>query len=139
MTQVSQQRIKGDYGFEARNVLGHVVIAGSSAEMGGHSSGARSKQRLSMALGNCNGINVISILKRLHQHSDDMQITVQGTRVPGVTPFLWQDLYGIIDPARARACARFITKYCSIAETLRKPGGTITWEVTVTHSNTLEP
>jgi putative redox protein len=42
------------------------------------------------------------------------------------------DIKGDIDPGKAeRACQLSIDKYCSVAETLRRAGAAITWELKV--------
>ena len=42
------------------------------------------------------------------------------------------ELKGDIDEEKAkRACSLSVDKYCSVAETLRRAGATITWEVKV--------
>ena len=63
---------------------------------------------------------------------------IQGEREKGKEPSLWESIHidfeltGNIEPEKAeRACALSITKYCSVAETLRRSGTKITWNVIV--------
>lgn len=95
-------------------------------------------QLLLMALGSCSGIDIVSILKKQRQHIEAFTMQVSGEREPGVEPSLWKTVHvvfeikGEVDKGKAeRACQLSIDKYCSVAETLRRAGATITWEVNV--------
>jgi putative redox protein len=65
-------------------------------------------------------------------------MSIEGEREAGVEPSLWQDvtiifeLKGNIDPSKARrACELSMEKYCSVAETLRRAGCDLKWDVKV--------
>lgn len=131
-------RVVGDYGFEAKDALGHTVKIDSSIENGGSNYGSRPTQLLLMGLGSCSGINVVSILKKQKQTIESFKINIKGRREKDKTPSLWEvihmvfELKGDIDEEKAkRACSLSVDKYCSVAETLRRAGATITWEVKV--------
>ncbi len=134
-------RVEGEFGFEASDENGHVVKIDTSLETGGSNFGVRPMHMVLMGIGGCSGIDVISILKkqRITVKAFNMQIT--GQREKGKEPSLWEtvhikfNLEGDIDPDKAhRACALSIDKYCSVAETLRRAGTTITWEVEIHNS-----
>ena len=136
MIQVSLTRVQGDYGFEAKDAQGHIIKTDSSLENGGQNFGARPMQLLLMGLGSCSAIDVVSILKKQRQQIEDFSIDIKGEREKGKEPSLWEtihvvfELKGAIDEDKAkRACALSIEKYCSVAETLRRAGAKITWEV----------
>lgn len=131
-------RVVGDYGFEAKDALGHTVKIDSSIENGGSNYGSRPTQLLLMGLGSCSGIDVVSILKKQKQTIESFKINIKGRREKDKTPSLWEvihmvfELKGDIDEEKAkRACSLSVDKYCSVAETLRRAGATITWEVKV--------
>jgi len=91
-----------------------------------------------MGLGSCSGIDIVSILKKQRQTVDAFTMKIEGVREPGKEPSIWQDitivfeLTGDIDPDKARkACELSMDKYCSVAETLRRAGGNLKWEVKV--------
>lgn len=139
MIQVSLNRVQGDYGFEAKDAQGHIIKTDSSLENGGENFGARPMQLLLMGLGSCSAIDVVSILKKQRQAIEAFSIDIKGEREQGKEPSLWKTIYitfelkGDIDEDKAkRACALSIDKYCSVAETLRRAGAEIKWEVKIT-------
>ncbi|MBE7169948.1 MAG: OsmC family protein [Williamsia sp.] len=138
MIHVEVNRVAGDYGFEAKDANGHTIRLDTSPETGGTNFGVRPMQALLMGLGGCSGIDVVSILKKQRQTIDDFSMKIEGEREADAVPSLWTDvkivfeLKGKIDPEKAkRACELSIEKYCSVAETLRKAGTSIKWEVRV--------
>jgi putative redox protein len=138
MIKVEIDRVQGDYGFEARDSNGHTIRLDTSPETGGVNFGVRPMQVLLMGLGGCSGIDIVSILKKQRQPIEGFHMTIEGEREAGVEPSLWQDvtitfeLKGNIDPAKARrACELSMEKYCSVAETLRRAGGDLKWDLKV--------
>jgi putative redox protein len=141
MIKVQIERVEGDYGFEARDASGHTVRIDTSPETGGTNFGVRPMQMLIMGLGGCSGIDIVSILKKQRQEIEGFKMIVEGEREAGKEPSLWHDvsiifqLTGNIDPSKARrACELSMEKYCSVAETLRRAGCTLTWDVKVVAS-----
>lgn len=129
-------RQEGDYGFEATDAAGHKVRIDSSPESGGGNYGARPMQLLLMGLGGCSGIDVVSILKKQRQEIEHFSMHIEAEREAGKEPSLWKTakivftLGGKIDPDKAnRAVQLSMDKYCSVAETLRRGGTEISWEV----------
>ena len=136
MIRIEINRVEGDFGFEARDAYGHTARLDTSPETGGQNFGIRPMQMLTMGLGACSGIDVISILKKQRQTITRYKTIIDGEREKGVEPSLWTniemifELDGEIDPEKAwRACQLSIEKYCSVAETLRRAGATITWRI----------
>jgi putative redox protein len=139
MIHVEVARVHGDFGFEAKDSLGHTITTDTSPETGGRNFGARPMQMMLMALGGCSGIDVVSILKKQRQTIEGFRMMIDGEREKGTEPSLWKfvritfELSGDIDPEKARrACELSIDKYCSVAATLRGAGCKIEWEVKVT-------
>jgi putative redox protein len=138
MIKIELERVQGDYGFEAKDSLGHTVRIDTSPDGGGTNFGVRPMQMLLMGLGGCSGIDIVSILKKQRQTIEGFSIKIEGEREAGKEPSLWKDvtvvfeLAGDIDPDKAkRACQLSMDKYCSVAETLRRAGGDLKWEVRV--------
>ena len=141
MISIQMERVEGDFGFEARDQNGHLLRMDSSTEHGGNGSGLRPMQVLLAALGGCSAIDVVSILKKQRQSIESFKIKIEGEREEGTTPSLWKkvkinfDLAGAIDADKAKkACALSIEKYCSVAETLRRAGAEIRWDLNVHHT-----
>lgn len=138
MIQIEVTRVQGDFGFEAKDANGHTIRLDTSPETGGTNFGVRPMQALLMGLGGCSGIDVVSILKKQRQTIDDFNMKIEGEREADAIPSLWTgvkivfELKGKIDPEKAkRACELSVEKYCSVAETLRKAGTQVSWEVRV--------
>jgi len=138
MIKIELERVQGDFGFEAKDAQGHIVRIDTSPDSGGTNFGVRPMQMLLMGLGGCSGIDIVSILKKQRQTIDSFSIKIEGEREPGKEPSLWKDvtivfeLGGNIDPDKARrACELSMDKYCSVAETLRRAGGDLKWELRV--------
>ena len=138
MIKIDLERVKGDYGFEARDANGHVVTIDNSPDSGGTNFGVRPMQLLLMGLGGCSGLDIVSILKKQRQVVRHFAMTLEGEREKGKEPSLWKEisivfeLEGDIDPDKAKkACQLSMDKYCSVAETLRRAGCELKWEVKV--------
>ena len=138
MVEIIMERVEGDYGFEAKDALGHSVKMDSSVENGGTNFGTRPTQLLLMGLGSCSGIDIVAILNKQKQTINSFKMRITGQREKDKTPALWEtihmvvELTGDVDQDKAsRACALSVDKYCTVAETLRRAGAKITWEVKV--------
>ena len=137
MIKIEIERVQGDYGFEAKDAMGHIVKIDNSPDSGGTNFGVRPMQLLLMGLGGCSGLDIVSILKKQRQPIEGFAMKIEGERESGV-PSLWKqitlvfELKGKIDPAKAqRACDLSLEKYCSVSETLRRAGCELKWEVRV--------
>ena len=138
MIEINLERKEGDFGFEATDAAGHTMRLDSNPESGGVNYGVRPMQALLMGLGGCSGIDIISILKKQRQQVDGFTMRITGEREKGKEPSLWSDVHlvfnlqGPIDVDKAkRACELSMDKYCSVAETIKRAGSKLTWEVNV--------
>lgn len=127
-----------DYGFTITDAKGHTMKIDIPADQGGHGDGLRPMQTVLAALCGCSAVDVVSILKKQRQPLADLVIKVDGERQKGVEPALWEKVHllfqisGNVEPGKAaRAVQLSIEKYCSVAETLRRAGAVISWEVMV--------
>ncbi|PSK90710.1 OsmC family protein [Taibaiella chishuiensis] len=100
------------------------------------STGVRPMQGVIMSLGTCSGIDIVSILEKQRQVFDSFEMDIDAEREQDKVPALWTKAHirfrftGALDADKAqRAAALSIDKYCSVAETLRRAGCTITYEV----------
>jgi putative redox protein len=136
MINVSVNLLQPDYGFEASDAYGNKITMDTSPDNGGNNFGVRPMQVLLMGLGGCSGIDMVSILKKQRQQIDYFNMKIEAEREQGREPALWVkahiifELRGNIDADKARRAAQLsIEKYCSVAETLRRGGCIITYEV----------
>ena len=138
MVRIELKRVKGEYGFIAKDENGNTLQTDTSIENGGSNFGVRPMQSLLMALGSCSAIDIVSILKKQRQRLEQFEMKIEGEREKGKEPSLWTQVHihfilkGTIDQDKAqKACAISVEKYCSVAETLRRAGAKIQWDVTV--------
>ncbi len=138
MIKINLNRVAGDFGFEAIDASGHVLKMDTSAESGGQDFGIRPMQVLLMGMGGCSAIDIVMILQKQRQTIENFSMKIEGEREAGKEPSLWEnvkivfELTGTIDLDKAqRACDLSMDKYCSVAETLRRGGTHLTWEVRV--------
>jgi putative redox protein len=141
MFTVELERVHGDYGFEVKDAYGQSVKIDNSPDHGGDGFGVRPMQLLLMSLAGCSGMDVNSILKKQRQNVTDYKTIVHGEREANVEPSVWKYIelefiiYGDVDESKAqRAVELSVTKYCSVAETLRRAGAEIKWSVKVEKS-----
>lgn len=138
MQTITLKLAQKDYGFEATDEAGTIIKLDNSPDHGGNNFGARPMQMLLMALGGCSGIDVVSILKKQKVELRHYEMIIKGEREQGKEPALWKnvDVTFIIDAEitqekAERAVQLSIEKYCSVAETLRLAGATITYQTIV--------
>jgi putative redox protein len=134
MVTIEVKLASPDFGFDGSDASGHVVKMDTSTADGGKNYGVSPMQSLLVALGGCSGIDIVGILKKKKQAFTTIAMTIKGTREPGKLPSLWQTIHiqfaigGNVDRAKAEhAITLSIDKYCSVAETLRRSGSSITW------------
>jgi putative redox protein len=127
-----------DYGFTITDAKGHTMKIDIPEDQGGHGDGLRPMQTVLAALCGCSAVDVISILKKQRQPLSDLVIKVDGERQKGMEPALWEKVHllfqitGEVELSKAsRAVQLSMDKYCSVAETLRRAGAEITWQVMV--------
>jgi putative redox protein len=124
------------YGMDVKDADGHQLRMDIPVDQGGNGSGFRPMQSLLAALAGCSSVDIISILKKQRQDLTNLKIEVDGMREEGKEPSLWKQvevkflLEGNIEEAKAkRAVDLSVEKYCSVAETLRKAGAVIEFEI----------
>jgi len=138
MVSIELERVHGDYGFEAKDAYGNILKMDSSPETGGQNYGSRPMQLLLVALGGCSAIDVISILKKQRQEIRDYKMLISGNREEGKEPSLWKNveiafhIYGNVNEEKAKKAVELsLSKYCSVAATLKGSGTEIKTEVFV--------
>jgi putative redox protein len=142
MALINATLTKPDFGFTITDADNHSVFIDIPVDQGGGGAGLRPMQTVLAALCGCSGVDVVSILKKQRQPFSGLKIFADGEREKGKEPALWEtvnvrfELSGDIDNGKAyRAAELSINKYCSVAETLRKAGASISFEVYVNGEN----
>ncbi|HAT63955.1 MAG TPA: disulfide bond formation regulator [Flavobacteriaceae bacterium] len=131
--KVTLNRINEDYLLEGKGENNISVLIDNKTNDEVH--GASPMELLLMAVGGCNAIDIIYVLKKQRQVVDSYKVEVVGTReeVREAKPFksihVTVYLEGDIAPAKAlRAASLSFEKYCSVSITLEK-SVKITYEV----------
>lgn len=124
------------FGMDIQDADGHVMRMDIPVEQGGSGSGFRPMQSMLAALCGCSSVDVISILEKQRQVLKGLKIEADGSREEGKEPSLWKEiqidfkLEGEVEASKAkRAVDLSLEKYCSVAETLRRAGATITYSI----------
>ena len=122
-TKVKLDRVNDDFHFEAEgksNVTVHI-----DSKVNDEVHGASPMELLLMAVGGCNAIDIVSILKKQRQVISSYHIEVEGKRkeVRQATPYesihVTIHLEGEIDKAKAERAAQLsFDKSCSVSITL---------------------
>ncbi|MEO6637506.1 MAG: OsmC family protein [Ginsengibacter sp.] len=137
MNKIEMERTSGDYGFEVKDQNNHVLTTDSSDESGGINFGFRPMQLLLSGLGTCSAIDMVAILKKQKQTIEQFKITVEGEREKDKIPSLWASvkvtfsIKGVEKEKVEKAAALSMNKYCSVAETLRRSGTQLSWEINI--------
>jgi len=138
MLTINVDLTQPEFGFTATDQAGKTITMDTSPADGGNDYGVRPMQALLMGLGGCSGIDVVSILKKKKQSITAFKMVISGEREKDKVPSLWETVHvvfylsGDIGEEQAKhAVSLSIDKYCSVAETLRRAGCKITWEVQV--------
>jgi putative redox protein len=135
--KIQIERLNNAVHLRATNEDGASVEMDGSPAVGGENKGFRPMQMLLAALGGCSTIDIVSILKKQRQSVDDIAITVEGEREPGVEPSLFRNIHvhftlkGNLDEDKVRKAVDLsMEKYCSVAKTLEQTA-TITYSFSV--------
>lgn len=114
-----------DMQFVAQGDSGHAIVMDSSAEVGGHDTGARPMEVLLMGILGCTAMDVISILKKKRQPVTGLKIFATGDRNAEHPKYytkihLEYVAYGDVElEALERSAQLSEEKYCSAIATVR--------------------
>ena len=146
MPIITSERTAGDYGMTIKDQKNHTMIIDIPEDQGGTGAGFRPMQTVLAALCGCSSVDIVSILKKQKQALKTLKISVDGEREKGKEPSVWEtvevvfEMTGDLDPAKAyRAADLSISKYCSVAETLRRAGARISFKVIVNETEFKQP
>lgn len=119
------------------DVSGFRIMLDADEKVGGTNKGPRPKPLLLASLGGCTGMDVVSILKKMHIEPEFFNIRLEGeitddhpkhfTRIHIIYEFRGKDLPLL---KLQKAISLSMEKYCGISATLRKSVG-ITTEIKI--------
>jgi putative redox protein len=125
---------KGQMKFEAE-IDGHKLVVDAGPESGGDDAGPRPKKLMLLALAGCTGMDVVSLLKKMHVEFDDFSISVDAN-VTEEHPKHYDAMHIIyrfkgenlpLDKLM-KAVEMSQDRYCGVSAAYRK-GMEITWEI----------
>ncbi|HMZ46965.1 MAG TPA: OsmC family protein [Chitinophagaceae bacterium] len=136
MSIITAERIAADFEMQMTDATGNTMKMDIPIEQGGNGKGLRPMQTMLAALCGCSTVDIVSILNKQKQTIETFKVFVDGEREKNKTMALWQTIHlvfemsGNIEPDKAfRAVQLSLDKYCSVAETLRKAGASISFTV----------
>ncbi|MBS4044473.1 MAG: OsmC family protein [Chitinophagaceae bacterium] len=137
MATISLQLAQKPYGFIVTDESGNSVKLDNIGTQTPN-FGVSPMQSLLMALAGCSSIDVLLILEKQKQDVTEFKVNVSGNKEKVNEFSLWKEIdmeliiSGTVDEDKAKRAAQLsIDKYCSVAETLRRAGATITYKVTI--------
>lgn len=123
--KVTIQQVKGLSFAAYGEKTGHWTMMDSTKSNGGSEGASSPMELLLMAIGGCTAMDVVSILSKMQQPVEDIQIEVKGT-MQADHPYAYTDIHlhyllkGNLDQEKVeRAIELSQDKYCSVAATLR--------------------
>ena len=125
-----------DMAFETE-ITGHKILLDASEDFGGHESGPRPKPLIIAALTGCTGMDVVSILKKMHVDVESFEIKAE-TEMTDEHPKTYSKIHLIyeftgkdLDEAKiSKAVSLSQDKYCGVSELLKK-GLELSYEIKI--------
>jgi putative redox protein len=137
--QVKLKRLNSAVHFEGTNDDGNTILIDGSPDIGGEGKGVRPLQLLLMSLGGCSGIDVVTLLKKMRQPLEDIQVEINGERAMDEIPAVFTKIHlrfilkGDLNPERVeRAISKSVDKYCSVARMIEKKAE-LSWSYEIRH------
>lgn len=90
MKEVKLRRLNDQVLFEAADTTGAKILIDGSSREGGIHGGPTPTSVLLMSLRACTGIDVVSILEKMKQPPEDIEIEVKGEQQKAVPPLFTQ-------------------------------------------------
>lgn len=125
--KITLKRLNSVVHFEGSNEDGNTVLIDGSPEIGGEGKGLRPMQLLLISLASCSSMDVVTILRKMRQPLEDIQVEVMGERTPGEIPAVFKKIHlrftvkGDLNEEKvAIAISKSVDKYCSVARMIDK-------------------
>ncbi len=125
--KISLSRENDAVHFKLSNAQGNIVEVDGSPEVGGEGKGVRPTELLLMGAASCSAIDIISLLKKMKQPLEDIQVEVEGVKANDQIPPVFVEIHmhyvltGNIKEKKAeKAIKMSVEKYCTVSKMLEK-------------------
>jgi putative redox protein len=129
---------KANYGMHIVDAAHNTMAIDIPPNQGGEGKGMRPMQTLLAALVGCCNVDIVMILNKQKQPFNSLKIVVEAQREEHKDLAMWEKIHlhfsfvgGLALSKAERAVQLSIEKYCSVSETLRRAGASITYTVEV--------
>lgn len=134
--EITLNRLNDDVHFEAVSEQGLSIQLDGTPEIGGVEGGVRPMQAVLMSMAGCSAIDVVTLLKKMRQPLEDIQIKVKADRVDTI-PRVFKAIHihyilkGAMEEDKVeKAVSMSVETYCSVSKMLEKAADiTYSWEL----------
>lgn len=135
--KINLKRLNDAVHFEGINAHGNTIHMDGSEAIGGEGKGVRPMELLLFGIASCSGIDIVSLLKKMRQNLEDIQVEVTGEREEGAVPAVFTDIhvhykiFGDVKEDKAQKAVKMsMEQYCSVSKMIEK-AAKITYSVEV--------
>ena len=135
--KINLKRLNQAVHFESTNESGNSIHMDGSDSIGGEGKGVRPMELLLMAAAGCSSIDIVSLLKKMRQDLQDLEVDVEGDKQKVGTYSEFKAIHlhftltgNLKEDKVKKAIALSIEKYCSVSKTLEKTAE-ITYSYTI--------
>ena len=127
MSKVNMKRVNDKVHFRAYNNTGNIVSMDGSPSIGGENKGVRPMEMVLMAFAGCSSIDIVSILQKMRQDLQQLDVQVEGFREEGAVPAVFVKIHihyilgGNLKEEKVKSAIEMsLGKYCSVSKMLEK-------------------
>lgn len=121
--KITLKRLNKAVLFEAANERGHTVFIEGGSNIGGQDKAPSPTEYLMISQAGCTAIDIVELLKKMHQPLEHLEIEAEGQRAQDQIPrifttiHLHYKLFGNIKSTKAeKAISMSIEKYCTVSK-----------------------
>ena len=121
------KRVNDKVHFRAWNKTGNIASMDGSPGIGGVGKGVRPMELLLMSMAGCSSIDIVSILDKMRQKLEHLDVEVQGFREEGAIPAVFTKIHihyilsGDLKESKVKSAIDMsLGKYCSVSKMLEK-------------------
>lgn len=135
--KIKLSRINNAVKFKAINEQQNEIILDGSPSIGGLNEGMRPMETLLSALAGCSAMDVVSLLNKMRQPLEDLEIEVEGTRAEDMVPAVFTNIHlkfiltGNLDEKKVeKAIGMSVDQYCSVGRMIENKAN-IKWSYSI--------